>query len=162
MQRVTISMDDELGESFDSLIKSQGYESRSEAMRDLVRKALDARRTETVGGKCVANLSYIYDHNIRSLAQRLTAVAHEHHDLVVATMHIHLDHANCLESTVLKGEIAMVRAYADSLRAERGVTFTELNLISVEADDNHESDSPHHHAGRSHLTPTHALRRLRA
>ena len=81
MQRVTISMDDELGEAFDGLIEGQGYESRSEAVRDLIRKALDARHTETVGGRCVANLSYIYNHQTRALAQRLTEVAHEHHDL---------------------------------------------------------------------------------
>ena len=160
MQRVTISMDDELGEAFDGLIEGQGYESRSEAVRDLIRKAQDTRRTETVGGHCVANLSYIYNHHIRAQAQRLTEVGHEHHDLIVATLHVHLDHESCLESTVLKGDTARVRALADSVRAERGVTFTELNLISVEEDDRHDVGAADHHGG--HLTPMHAVGRSRA
>jgi CopG family nickel-responsive transcriptional regulator len=161
MQRITVSMDDELGSAFDGLIESQGYESRSEAVRDLVRKALDARRIEQVGGSCVASLSYVYNHHTRALAQRLTEMGHDHHDLIVATLHVHLDHESCLESTVLKGEIAKVRTFADSVRAERGVTFTELNLISVEEDDHHGSEAGHHHGGQSHATPLHAVGRLR-
>ncbi len=162
MQRVTISIDDALGEAFDGLIDEQGYESRSEAMRDLIRKALDSRRTDEVGGRCVANLSYIYNHHIRALAQRLTEIAHARHDLVVATMHVHLDHENCLETTVLKGDTQAVRAFADSVRAERGVTLTELNLISVEASDHHGSLDAHPHAGSTHLTPIHSSARLRS
>lgn len=156
MQRITISLDEELGSAFDGLVESQGYESRSEAVRDLIRKALDARRTEQVGGACVANLSYIYNHHTRALAQRLTEVAHEHHDLIVATLHVHLDHESCLESTILKGDTTDVRRFADSVRAERGVTFTELNLISVAEDDHHGRQSPHHHSGQRHMTPLHA------
>lgn len=159
VQRVTISIDDDLGEAFDEFIESKGYESRSEAVRDLIRKALDLRRAEAVGGRCVANLSYIYNHHTRSLGQRLTEVAHQHHDLIVATMHIHLDHANCLESTVLKGQTSKVRAFADGVAAERGVTFTELNLISVEVGDDHGPTASHRHTGKSHQTPVHAAGR---
>jgi CopG family nickel-responsive transcriptional regulator len=163
MQRVTMSLDDALAEAFDVLIAEQGYTSRSEAMRDQLRRAVEARRIEQAQGACVANLSFVYNHHIRALAQRLTEIAHDHHDLIVSTMHVHLDHENCLESTVLKGETARVRAFADSLRAERGVTFAELNLISVETGDTaHQSTAAHRHSGDGvHLTPLNAPGRLR-
>ena len=153
MQRVTISIDETLALAFDEMSVGQGYTSRSEAVRDLVRKAVDARRADQSGGVCVANLSYVYDHHIRALAQRLTAIGHDHHDLIIATTHVHLDHENCLESMMLKGPTATVRALADAIRAERGVRFGELNLVSVTPLGNHGADHPHRHGPHDHLTP---------
>ena len=162
MQRVTISLDEDLARSFDELSRAQGYASRSEAVRDLVRQAVDRRRLEDERGSgegafCVANLSYVYDHHVRSLAQRLTEIQHQRHDLVVATTHVHLDHDNCLETVILKGPTAAVRALADGVRAERGVRFGEINLISVEPNDRHSHEADgHHHSGHAHLTPPRA------
>jgi nickel-responsive transcriptional regulator NikR len=47
--------------------------------------------------------------------------AHEHHDLSMATMHVHLDHDSCMEVTVLKGRTPEVQHFADHVIAERGV-----------------------------------------
>lgn len=156
MHRVTISLDESLAEAFDVHSSARGYTSRSEAVRDLVRKAVDAGRAEGADGGCVANLSYVYNHHTRSLAQRLAEIAHDHHDLIAATMHVHLDHENCLESVILKGDIRRVRAFANGLLAERGVTFGELNLVSVVSSGGHHHDAAHHHGAGGHLTPVHA------
>lgn len=135
MERFTISLDDELAREFDQLIARRGYQNRSEAIRDLLREQLEKAR-QTVGdtAHCVANLSYVYNHHERELAERLTMLQHGHHDLTVATMHAHLDHDNCLESVILKGPTAAVRTFADALTAERGVRHGSLNLVSVEVD----------------------------
>lgn len=133
MERVTISIDEELARAFDALIAARGYGNRSEAFRDLLRNYLEtASREEDPHGQCVANLSYVYNHHERDLAERLTGLQHGHHDLTVATMHAHLDHDNCLESVILRGPTAAVRAFADALTAERGVRHGKLNLVSVE------------------------------
>ncbi len=154
MQRVTISLDETLAEAFDLVVAEQAYGSRSEAVRDLVRKAISTRRDQASEGDCVANLSYVYNHTVRSLAQRLTAISHAHHDLVVATFHIHLDHDHCLETTMLKGATVRVRALADAIRAERGVRFGELNLIAVEPNAHHAQHShDHQHDRCDHMTP---------
>jgi CopG family nickel-responsive transcriptional regulator len=132
MQRLTMSLDDDLAEAFDALAAEQGYQSRSEAMRDLVRRAVDARRLESHGSElCVANLSYVYDHHTRDLARRLTELQHTHHDLVIASTHVHLDHHSCLESTILKGPVDAVRTLGAGINAERGVRFGAMNLVSV-------------------------------
>lgn len=132
MQRVTISLEEDVAAAFDQLLQAQGYQSRSEAMRDLIRREVDARSLQEVGDRpCVANLSYVYDHHVRSLAGRLVALQHDHHEIVVSTTHVHLDHDNCLESTILKGPINAVRSLADGIQAERGVRFASLNLVSM-------------------------------
>lgn len=131
MQRLTISVDDALAASFEELVATRGYTSRSEAVRDLVRRAIDEQRVEEKGDEqCIANLSYVFDHHLRDLSQRLTEIEHDHHELVVSTTHVHLDHDTCLESAILRGPINAVRALANQVQAERGVRFGALNLIT--------------------------------
>ena len=133
MERLTISIDKALAEEFDRLIAERGYKNRSEALRDLVRAHLEtARASREADGHCVANLSYVYNHHQRELAERLTALQHSQHDLTVATMHAHLDHDNCLESVILRGSTSAVRAFANAMSAENGVRHGQLNLIAVD------------------------------
>lgn len=154
MQRMTMSLDEVLAEEFDELVKARGYQNRSEAVRDLMRQAVEGRRLEKNKSKhCVANLSYIFNHHERALAERLTEAQHAHHDLVVASMHVHLDHENCLESVMLKGPTKTVRAFADQVRVERGVRYGNLNLVSVDPGDRHKGYGEHTHTGHSHLSP---------
>lgn len=154
MERITMSIDEALAKEFDALIAKRGYGSRSEAMRDLLRREVETDRVKyEVRAHCVASLSYVYDHHVRDLAERLTAAQHEHHDLVVATMHVHLDHEHCLETTVLKGSTSAVRSFADKVKAERGVRHTAVNLITVATGDQHMLPGAHHHHGHMHLIP---------
>jgi CopG family nickel-responsive transcriptional regulator len=135
LERFTISIDEDLAQAFDALIAERGYRNRSEAIRDLLRSHLEAaRQAGEKSAHCVANLSYVYNHHERDLAERLTELQHGHHDLTVATLHAHLDHDNCLESVILKGPTQAVRGFADALIAERGVRHGKLNVISVEVD----------------------------
>lgn len=154
MQRVTVSLDEETAFQFDQLTKDQGYQSRSEAVRDLIRHAVEARRLESgAGTSCVANLSYIYNHRTRALAQRLLDMQHEHHNLVVSTTHVILDHASSFETMILKGPTREVRALTDTITAERGVRFGVVNLISVDPNDYHENLQGHDHHDRLHASP---------
>ena len=155
MHRVTISLDESLALAFDQLVSEQGYQSRSEAVRDLVRQAVDGRRLAASNeGHCVASLSYVFDHRTRSLAQRLVELQHAHHHLVVATMRAHLDHNSCLETALLTGASREVRSFADAIQSERGVRFTKINLISVTPNDDHgHSHDSHRHSDGAHLSP---------
>lgn len=150
MQRVTISVDDELADAFEKLIRDRGYRNRSEAFRDLVRRELDDTRLARPDGAprrthCVAALSYVYNHHERRLADRLISMQHDHHDLAVATMHVHLDHDDCLEATMLQGRVADVRRFADAVVAEKGVRHGAINLIAVDVDRPASAQHAHRH-----------------
>jgi len=128
MQRITITLDDDLLREVDGL----GYGNRSEAMRDLVRAGLQqAAEARHAKGPCVGALAYVYDHHRRNLSGNLTTSFHDHHDLSVATMHVHLDHEACLEVAVLKGDAADVRRFAEAVSAERGVQHGKLLLLAT-------------------------------
>ena len=152
MERFTISLDEALAQQFDALIAARGYSSRSEAVRDLIRGAIEGdRQRDPPSGHCVGNLSYVFNHHQRELAERLTGLQHEHHDLTVAAMHSHLDHENCLESVILKGPTAAVRQFADALMAQSGVRHGQLNVIVLEAEHHHAHDA--HGAPHVHYRP---------
>lgn len=144
MERFTISLSNELAHDFDELIRRKGYQNRSEAVRDILRDVLSQESlARQEAPYCVAALSYVYDHHARDLAERLTNIQHEHHDLVLSTMHVHLDHDNCLETVTLRGPTAAVQAFANTLMAEPQVRHGRLNLVPVDV----VSTAHHHHHG---------------
>src|ERR1700733_171933 len=122
MRHLTISVDDDLADPFDRLVKEKGYASRSEAFRDLLRGAITDQRIEKEAAKyCVGVLSYVYDHDERQLAKRLMSMQHDRHDVTVSTMHSHLDHHNCIETVILRGPTEAVMHFAESVMAQSGV-----------------------------------------
>lgn len=133
MRRVTISVDDELADTFDRLVADKGYENRSEAFRDLLRNELDKKRLQIGDAKyCVGVLSYVYNHHERELPRRLTEMQHGHHDVTVATLHAHLDHDHCIESVILRGPTTAVIEFAQAVIAEKGVRHGEFRPVPVE------------------------------
>jgi CopG family transcriptional regulator, nickel-responsive regulator len=132
MERVTISMSDAFAADLAAFMAGNSYENRSEAVRDLTRLGLERARVEReLGGECVATLSYVVDRGTRELAKRLTATHHAHHELHVATLHVHLDHESCLEVALLRGDASAVREFAQSVIAERGVTHGQVSFVPV-------------------------------
>ena len=133
MQRITITLDDELVAALDRVIAGFGYQNRSEAVRDLTRAGIaqmNEQADDSLAG--VAALVYVFDHQERELAKRLTGSFHDHHDLSVASMHVHLDHDSCMEVAVLRGAMDDIRHFARHLVSERGVRHGRLVSVPVE------------------------------
>ena len=152
MQRITITIDDELAAELDRFMAARGYANRSEAIRDLTRSGLQQAATEVAGARpCIAALVYVYDHETRELAQRLTRDYHERHDLAQTTLHMHLDHESCMEVTVLKGRGADVREFADHIIAERGVRHGHVVYLPADGAHTHGRGASHSHSrGHAH------------
>jgi CopG family transcriptional regulator, nickel-responsive regulator len=148
MQRITLSVDDDLAAALDRHMRQRRYASRSEALRDILRDVQARQQLDEEGsGFCVATLAYVYDHETRDLARRLTEAQHKHHDLQVATLHVHLDHESCLEVSVLRGPAKAVRALADNTVSQRGVRHGHLHLVPAESARGRHShgSGPHEH-----------------
>lgn len=145
MKRLTMSLADDLADAFDALVQARGYENRSEAFRDLLRQDLGQQRLrDEPDAPCIATLSYVYNHHQRRLAARLTDLQHDHHELTVATTHAHLDHEHCIETAILRGRTAAVRAFAQQVIAQPGVSHGQLHLVPMAA---------HRAHGHEHLEP---------
>lgn len=148
MERVTISMSDEFAAELADYMEAYRYENRSEAVRDLARLGLkQAKIDHALAGQCVATLSYVFNHHTRELPKRLTDAHHDHHDLHVATTHIHLDHENCLEVAILRGDASEVREFCKAVIAERGVIHGQVSFVPITVSaETHGHGAGHDHA----------------
>jgi CopG family nickel-responsive transcriptional regulator len=126
--RFSVSVEDDLLESFDRLIERQGYGNRSEALRDLMRDALVRAHLDErpKAADVLGTLTIVYDHHATDLADRLTALQHDHYRLIISVLHVHISHDDCMEVIVLRGPARRVRALADALISIKGVKHGRL------------------------------------
>ena len=151
MQRVTVTLDEDLIAELDRFIESRGYQNRSEAVRDLARSGLrQAAEAAGEGEDAVGALVYLYDHEARNMSKRLTEAHHRHHDMSVCTLHMHLDDAQCLEVALLRGPTRSLRHFSEHLIAERGVRHGRLVLVPLEARAGGEGHGHSHGPGGHH------------
>ena len=145
MQRVTMTIDDDLMESLDRYMAASGHQNRSEAVRDLVRAGLLAQpRIDDHARRCMAALVYVYDHETRQLSRKLLSDHHSHADLSIATLHVHIDEATCLEVSLLRGQKAEVEHFASHVMGERGVRYGQLVVVPASAErPTHEHTHEH-------------------
>ncbi|MBT3360281.1 MAG: nickel-responsive transcriptional regulator NikR [Rhodospirillales bacterium] len=156
MERITITLDDELLVQFDEFMARKGYLNRSEAFRDVVREKLEGERLESgVATHCIGCLTYIFDHQERELSRRLTQSQHDHHDLSLSTLHVHLDHDTCLEAMILRGPTEDVRNFSNAVIAQRGVRHGNLHIVpaDVSLDGHAHGDGDDTRAAHVHSRP---------
>ena len=128
LNRVGISLDEDLLTQFDELITERGYTNRSEAIRDMIREELikkewsDTKSTKTQVGVAIL----VYDHDAHDLSHKLMHLQHDSHDLVISTTHVHMDENNCLEVLLLKGKAKDISNLGKSLTSTNGVKMGKL------------------------------------
>ncbi len=128
LSRIGVAIDAELLKKFDRLIAQRGYSNRSEAFRDLIRDELVEKTWESPDSQVVGTVTLVYNHHVRMLNEKLTGIQHEYHRSILSTLHVHLDHDNCLEVLVVRGRSADVRKVADVLISTKGVKHGRLTL----------------------------------
>jgi len=131
LSRIGVAIDSDLLAKFDELIGERGYTNRSEAFRDLIRGELVGERWEDPGSIVVGTVTLVYDHHVRQLGERLTSIQHDHYEEVISTLHVHLDHHNCLEVLVVKGTAEAVKKIAGALMSAKGVKHGRLTVTTT-------------------------------
>ena len=132
LSRIGVAIATDLLQKFDSLIHKRGYTNRSEAFRDLIRAEL-VRESSTVrpAGRVVGTVTLIYDHHVRLLEEKLTDLQHDHHKLILSNLHVHLDHARCMEVIALLGPSGEVQRFGEMIGAIKGVQHAQLTITAA-------------------------------
>jgi CopG family nickel-responsive transcriptional regulator len=151
--RFGVAMEAKLIEQLDALAEQRGS-TRSELLRDLARAEV-GRGLAQKRVPAVAAITIVYDHHVRELTERLNAIQHELEEQVRSTMHVHLDHAHCLEVIVMRGRADLLKAASDRLLGTRGVTHGGVEIIAESAlapshdeSNGHEHPHPHPHPAK--------------
>jgi len=130
LSRIGVAIDTDLLERFDRLIEQRGYTNRSEAFRDLIRDELVQKMWESPDSEVVGTVTLVYDHHVRMLNDKLIDLQHDFHRSILSTLHVHLDHDNCLEVLVVRGKAGTVRKIADALISTKGVKHGRLTITT--------------------------------
>ena len=134
LSRIGVAIDSNLLKKFDRLIASRGYNNRSEAFRDLIRDELVQKAWESPASNVVGTVTLVYNHHVRLLNEKLTGLQHSHFHHILSTLHVHLDHDNCLEVLVVRGKASVVKKIADALISTKGVKHGRLTITSTGAE----------------------------
>jgi len=131
IERIGVSLDSDLLADFDKLIAQQGYQSRSEAIRDLVRQQLSQERLSDPETQAVAAVCLVYDHHATKLTEKLVALQHSHLLQAISSMHVHLDKHDCLEIIVLRGQVGEINRVGEQILSMKGVKLGRVNLVAT-------------------------------
>ena len=131
LQRIGVSLEDDLLSQFDGLIDKQGYATRSEAIRDLIRDKLTNEKFSDPQAEAVGAIFVIYDHHQAKLAQKLIQLQHSHLLHTISSMHVHISHHECLEVILLKGKVGEITKLGEKIVSLKGVMLGKVNLIAA-------------------------------
>jgi len=130
IERVGVSLEKKLLDAFDKLIAEKGYQNRSEAIRDLIRQRLSDNRLQNDKAEAVAAVVLVYDHHATAIMEKLTDLQHSHVLKTISSLHVHLDHHDCLEVIVLRGKVGEINRMGERLISIKGVKLGRVNLLA--------------------------------
>ena len=130
VKRFGVSLEEELLESLDKLVARHQFPNRSQAIRFLIRRN-EVEEEWNLDKDVAGALVLIYDHHKRDIQKQMTSLQHVHHDLIMSSQHIHLDHDMCLETITVRGKASKLVTLADRLKAVKGIRHGELVMTAV-------------------------------
>ena len=132
--RFSVSLKKSLLRELDKMTREKGYDNRSLAIAGMIRDQLVEHRQEMVDGEAAGTVTVVYDHHTPNVQELLTELQHRSHAKIISTLHVHLDHHNCLEVLVVRGKASDIKAIADRLIGVKGVKHGKLSLTSTGKD----------------------------
>lgn len=133
VERIGVSLEKDLLADFDKLIAKKGYQSRSEAIRDLIREQLGQQKASDSKATAVAVVFMVYNHHETKLMQKLTDLQHSHLLQTISSLHIHLDEHDCMEIITLRGRVSEINSTAEKLLSTKGVKLGKINVVSTDS-----------------------------
>lgn len=134
VSRFSVSLPPALLEQLDEMTREKGYDNRSLAIADMIRAHLVEHRQKFGNEEICGTITLVYDHHKLHVQETLTGIQHDHHDVILSTVHVHLDHHNCLEVLLVRGKSGLIRKIADELIAAKGVKHGKLTVTSTGKD----------------------------
>lgn len=134
VERFSVSLPPSLLEQFDAMSGEKGYDNRSLAIADMIRDRLVEHRQNFGDEEIAGTITLVYDHHKQHVQETLTDIQHDHQEVIISTMHVHLDHHNCLEVLAVRGKAALIKQIADALIAAKGVKHGKLTVTTTGRD----------------------------
>jgi CopG family transcriptional regulator, nickel-responsive regulator len=132
--RFSVSLPAPLARGLDRMRREKGYDNRSLAIADMIRAHLVEHHQQFADAEIAGSITLVYDHHRHHLQDLLTDLQHDHQEIIISTLHCHLDHDNCLEVLAVRGKAAAIKKLADEMIAAKGVKHGKLTITGTGKD----------------------------
>jgi CopG family nickel-responsive transcriptional regulator len=128
---ISLSVPDELRDELDRILGEKWYASRSEVVRQALRKYIaEYKELENIKGNIIATITALYEKKDKN--EELSQLQHEFGDVMTTYLHSHLTEKSCLEVMVVKGSSKRLKDMIDGLKANRHVRQLKFSIMSIE------------------------------
>lgn len=131
VNRISISLPEDLHAELDIMVNERGFESRSQAINDMLRQQLVEHKRETGNEVMVGTITILYNNAIRGLQKLLADLQYEHLDEVISSLHVHLMDNQTMEVILVQGPAQKVQSIANEIVTLRGVITGKLQLMGA-------------------------------
>lgn len=129
--RFSVSLPEKLLEELDKKVDAQGYASRSEFTRDLIREKMVKDDWHEDYNDVIGVLAMIYTHHQNDLVQKILEIQHDAKIEIMCNTHVHISHENCLETIMIRGKVVELKDFAQKIAGLKGVMFSKLIEASI-------------------------------
>ncbi len=130
MERISITVSEELLRELDRILREKECASRSEGLRDAIRKYIAEQKIlDGLKGDVAGSINLIYDHSAPKILERLIDTQHHFSDVIDSSLHVHLDRGHCMEAIVVRGEGERVKELINRLSSIKGVKHAKLEAV---------------------------------
>jgi CopG family nickel-responsive transcriptional regulator len=131
VSRISISLPEKLLAELDSMVGDRGFQSRSQAINDMLHKSLIEHRSDHGDGVMVGTITLYYKNATPGLQKKLADLQSVHIDEVISSLHIHLANNETLEVILVQGPAHKLQDIADEMITRRGVISGKMQLIAA-------------------------------
>lgn len=131
VSRISISMPQELLEELDAMVEARGFESRSQAIGEMVNQQLVEHKSRLGDEVMAGTITIFYDRATRGLQKRLSDLQYEHIDEVISSLHVHLTEQRMLEVLLVQGPARRLQGITDEFATLKGVVSARLQLMAA-------------------------------
>ena len=131
LSRFGVSLDKETLEKFDRLLSEKKYPTRSKAIEELITHSLSADKLSSDTADVIGSINIVYDHHRRELLKKLTDIQHDFQPLILSSQHIHMDHHNCFEIIIVKGQKQETEKLFSLIKGTKGIRSASLSVFSI-------------------------------
>jgi CopG family nickel-responsive transcriptional regulator len=131
VSRISISLPEKLLADLDRMVKQRGFESRSQAVNEMLHQALLEHKNEVGDDVMVGIIALFYNNAVTGLQKQLADLQVRYIDEVISSLHIHLMNNKTMEVVLVQGPARTLQMIADEMTSRRGVISGRIHLVAA-------------------------------
>ena len=131
VSRITMSLPQELLKALDDMVTQRGFDSRSQAIADMIHQQVTAHKQKVGNDVMVGTITLLYDRSILNLQRQIADLQYQNLSEVISSLHVSLADNQMMEVVLVQGRACQLEKIANQLITLRGVITGNLQLLTA-------------------------------